>query len=171
MYRTHTCGQLTLADAGKTVTLSGWVQKVRNLGGMTFVDLRDRYGITQLVVGEASPAAARGTAADLGREYVVQATGKVIERASKNPKLPTGEIEIELAGLTVLSASEVPPFTIEDHSDGGDELRMRYRYLDLRRRPLQQNMMLRHRMAQTARNFLDSEGFLEIETPYMIKST
>ncbi len=171
MYRTHTCGELRLADAGKTVTLAGWVQKVRNLGGMTFIDVRDRYGITQLVVGEESAASVREIAVELGREFVIRATGKVIERASKNPKMPTGEVEIALDALQVLSASETPPFTIEEHSDGGDELRMRYRYRDLRRRPLQENMMLRHRMAQSVRNFLSDEGFLEIETPYMIKST
>ncbi len=171
MYRTHNCGELSIADLGKEATLAGWVQKVRNLGAMTFIDLRDRYGITQLVVAEDSADAIRQTAGRLGREFVVQASGRVIERSSKNPKMATGEIEIAVGALKVLSASQTPPFTIEENSDGGDELRMRYRYLDLRRRPLQQAMMLRHRMAQVVRNFLDKEGFLEIETPYMIKST
>ncbi len=171
MYRTHTCGQLRAADLEETVTLAGWVQKVRNLGAMTFIDLRDRYGVTQLVVDEHAPAALKATADSLGREFVVQATGRVIERSSKNPKLPTGEIEIALNGLKVLSQADTPPFTIEESSDGGDDLRMKYRYLDLRRPPLQRNMMLRHRMAQSARSFLDREGFLEIETPFLIRST
>jgi len=171
MYRTHTCGELRLADKGKAVQLAGWVQKVRNLGSMTFLDLRDRYGVTQLVVDEHSPAAARDIAATLGREFVLQAEGKVIERSSKNPKMETGDIEIDIERLTVLNASATPPFTIEEQSDGGDELRMRYRYLDLRRPPLRRALLLRHRLAQSVRTFLDNEGFLEIETPYLIKST
>jgi aspartyl-tRNA synthetase len=171
MYRTHTCGELRAADVDKTVTLAGWVQKVRNLGAMTFIDLRDRYGVTQLVVGEQAAAELKFAADSLGREFVIQATGRVIERASKNPKMVTGEVEIELSGLKILSKADTPPFTIEENSDGGDDLRMKYRYLDLRRPPLQRNMMLRHRMAQSARGFLDREGFLEIETPFLIGST
>ena len=171
MYRSHTCGELRAANIGETVTLAGWVQKVRNLGGMAFVDLRDRYGITQLAVDEHAAAPLRATVEGLGREFVVQAVGKVVERASKNPKMETGDIEVILNALTVLSAADTPPFTIEEQSDGGDEIRMKYRYLDLRRGPLQRNMMLRHRMAQITRNYLDKKGFLEIETPYMISST
>ncbi len=171
MYRTHTCGELRAAHAGQTVTLSGWVQKVRNLGAMTFIDLRDRYGITQVVVEEHSDEATKATAAELGREYVLQVEGRVIERESKNPKMATGEIEIAATSLTILNAAETPPFTIEEHSDGGDDLRMKYRYLDLRRAPLQRAMILRHKLAHAVRTFLDSEGFLEIETPYLIKST
>ena len=171
MYRTHTCGCLRAGNANETVTLAGWVQKVRNLGAMTFIDLRDRYGITQVVVEEHSPAEARETALRLGREWVVQVTGKVIERESKNPKMPTGDIEVSAQTITVLNEAQTPPFTIEEVSDGGDDLRMKYRYLDLRRAPLQRNMILRHKMAQEIRRFLDSEGFLEIETPYLVGST
>ena len=171
MYRTHTCGELRIENTGAGTTLAGWVQKVRNLGAMTFIDLRDRYGITQLVLDENTPEEVRAAAAELGREYVIQVTGTVRERSAKNPKMPTGEIEIAVSALTVLDRSEVPPFTIEEHSDGGDELRMKYRYLDLRRPPLQRNILLRHRMAQSARRFLDGEGFLEIETPFLIRST
>ena len=171
MYRTHTCGQLRAENVNETVTLAGWVQKVRNLGAMTFIDLRDRYGITQIVVEEHSDAAIRETAAKLGREYVLQVTGRVIERESKNPKMPTGDIEIVATGIKVLNDAQTPPFTIEEHSDGGDDLRMKYRYLDLRRPPLQRAMILRHKMAHAVRTFLDGEGFLEIETPYLIKST
>ena len=171
MYRTHTCGELRSENTGAGTTLAGWVQKVRNLGAMTFIDLRDRYGITQLVLDENTPEEVRAAAAELGREYVIQVTGTVRERSAKNPKMPTGEIEIAVSALTVLNRSEVPPFTIEEHSDGGDELRMKYRYLDLRRPPLQRNILLRHRMAQSARRFLDGEGFLEIETPFLIRST
>ena len=171
MYRTHTCGELRIDNTGTGTTLAGWVQKVRNLGAMTFIDLRDRYGITQLVVDENTPAEVRAATTGLGREYVIQATGTVRERSSKNPKIPTGDIEVAVSALTVLNRSEVPPFTIEEHSDGGDELRMKYRYLDLRRPPLQRNILLRHRMAQSARRFLDGEGFLEIETPFLIRST
>ncbi|MCL2561547.1 MAG: aspartate--tRNA ligase [Rikenellaceae bacterium] len=171
MYRTHTCGELRAADTGKTVTLAGWVQKVRNLGAMTFIDLRDRYGITQLVVEEDSAADVRTAAEQLGREFVVQASGAVRERSSKNAKIPTGDIEIKIMELRILNHAGTPPFTIEEQSDGGDELRMRYRYLDLRRPPLQRNIALRHRLAQSVREFLDGEGFLEIETPFLIKST
>ena len=171
MYRTHTCGALRAANVGQTVTLAGWVQKVRNLGAMTFIDLRDRYGLTQIVVEEHSSEETRRTAAELGREFVLQVTGRVIERESKNPKLPTGEIEIAADALVILNRSDVPPFTIEEESDGGDDLRMKYRYLDLRRPPLQRALILRHRMAHAVRTFLDGEGFLEIETPYLIKST
>ncbi|MBO8448960.1 MAG: aspartate--tRNA ligase [Bacteroidetes bacterium] len=171
MYRTHTCGELRIADAGKTVTLAGWVQKSRKLGGMTFIDLRDRYGITQLVVDATADASLVETAGSLGREYVIQATGTVVERQSKNPKMPTGDIEISLSAINILNAAQTPPFTIEDESDGGEELRARYRYLDLRRNPLKKALELRHRIAHEVRNYLDGQGFLEIETPYLIKST
>ncbi|MFI3319954.1 MAG: aspartate--tRNA ligase [Rikenellaceae bacterium] len=171
MYRTHTCGELRAANVDQVVTLSGWVQKVRNLGAMTFIDLRDRYGITQIVVEEHSDEATKAIAAELGREYVLQVEGRVIERSSKNSKMPTGEIEIAATALKILNAAQTPPFTIEQQSDGGDDLRMKYRYLDLRRPPLQRAMILRHRLAHAVRTFLDSEGFLEIETPYLIKST
>ncbi|MBO5234656.1 MAG: aspartate--tRNA ligase, partial [Alistipes sp.] len=171
MYRTHTCGELRAANVNETVTLAGWVQKVRNLGAMTFIDLRDRYGITQIVVEEHSDEATKAAAAKLGREYVLQVTGKVIERESKNPKMPTGDIEVAATALTILNEAQTPPFTIEEVSDGGDDLRMKYRYLDLRRPPLQRAMILRHKMAQSIRRFLDSEGFLEIETPYLVGST
>jgi aspartyl-tRNA synthetase len=171
MYRSLTCGELRATDINKTVTLAGWVQKVRNLGAMTFIDIRDRYGITQLVADEHSPAEVKQLADELGREFVIPATGTVVERSAKNPKIATGDIEVALTGLKILSRSETPPFTIEEHSDGGDDLRMRYRYLDLRRPPLQRAMILRHKMAQAARRYLDGEGFLEIETPFLIKST
>ena len=171
MYRTHTCGELRIADIGKTVTLAGWVQKSRKLGGMTFIDLRDRYGITQLVVDAAAETSLMETAGSLGREYVIQATGTVVERQSKNPKMPTGDIEISLSGINVLNRAQTPPFTIEDESDGGEELRAKYRYLDLRRNPLKKALELRHRIAHEVRNYLDRQGFLEIETPYLIKST
>lgn len=171
MYRTHTCGELRIENKGEKVILAGWVQKVRNMGAMTFVDIRDRYGITQLVVGDDSPATARDTAQRLGREYVIRAAGTVVERSAKNDKIPTGAVEITVSGLDILNVSEVPPFTIEENSDGGDELRMKYRYLDLRRPPLQRNMILRHKMAQSVRRYLDGRGFLEIETPFLIKST
>ncbi|MBR2442818.1 MAG: aspartate--tRNA ligase, partial [Rikenellaceae bacterium] len=171
MYRSNTCGELRATNVGQTVTLAGWVQKVRNLGAMTFIDLRDRYGITQIVVEEHSDEATKAEAAKLGRECVVQVTGKVIERESKNSKMPTGDIEVVAEKINILNQAVIPPFTIEENSDGGDDLRMKYRYLDLRRPPLQRNMILRHKMAQEIRKFLDSEGFLEIETPYLIKST
>ena len=171
MYRTHTCGELRITNAGQTVTLAGWVQRTRKLGGMTFVDLRDRYGITQLVVDASASADLVETAGSLGREFVIQATGEVIERQSKNPKMPTGDIEIRLSSINILNKAQTPPFTIEDVSDGGEELRAKYRYLDLRRNPLKKALELRHRLAHEVRNYLDSKGFLEIETPYLIKST
>ena len=171
MYRTHTCGELRITDKGKKVTLAGWVQKSRKLGGMTFIDLRDRYGITQLVVEADAPAELVEVATSLGREFVIQAVGEVVERQSKNPKMPTGDVEIRLEGINILNKSVTPPFTIEEESDGGDDLRMKYRYLDLRRPPLRRALMLRHRIAHEVRNYLDANGFLEIETPYLIKST
>ena len=171
MYRTHTCGSLRVENVNERVTLAGWVQKVRNLGAMTFIDLRDRYGITQIVVEEHSPAQAREAASRLGREFVVQVTGRVVERSSKNPKMPTGDIEVAAEEVNILNEALTPPFTIEEVSDGGDDLRMKYRYLDLRRPPLQRNLILRHKMAQEIRRFLDAEGFLEIETPYLVGST
>jgi len=171
MYRTHTCGELRLSNVGQKVTLAGWVQKARKLGGMTFVDLRDRYGITQLVVEADAPVALVETATSLGREYVIQAIGEVVERQSKNSKMPTGDIEIKLSEINILNKSAVPPFTIEDESDGGEDIRAKYRYLDLRRNPLKKALMLRHKIAHETRNFLDGEGFMEIETPYLIKST
>lgn len=171
MLRTHTCGELTIQNAGTEVTLSGWVQKSRDLGGMTFIDLRDRYGITQLVFNMETGPALCEQARKLGREFVIRVTGKVTERSNKNPKMPTGEIEIIIDKLEVLNSSATPPFTIEDNSDGGDELRMKYRYLDLRRNPLKQNLALRHRMAMETRKYLDSLNFFEIETPFLIKST
>ncbi len=171
MYRSHTCGELRAANINQTVTLAGWVQKVRNLGAMVFIDLRDRYGITQIVVEEGSSEQTKEAASKLGREFVIQVTGRVIERSSKNPRMATGDIELVAEQITILTEAVTPPFTIEENSDGGDDLRMKYRYLDLRRPPLQRNMILRHKMAQEIRRFLDSEGFLEIETPYLIKST
>jgi len=171
MYRTKTCGELRLADAGSAVTLAGWVQRVRRMGGMTFVDMRDRYGITQIVFDNDTDAGLCDRAAHLGREYVIQVTGKVAERTSKNANLPTGDIEIIASELNILNASEVPPFTIEDESDGGDDIRMKYRYLDLRRTPVRRNLELRHRMALETRRYLDAHGFLEIETPMLVGST
>lgn len=171
MYRTHTCGQLRLENVNENVCLSGWVQKIRNLGAMSFIDLRDRYGITQLVVEESATAEIKDKAARLGREFVIQVNGKVVERASKNSKIPTGDIEIWIDTLDILSHSEIPPFTIEDNSDGGDELRMKYRYLDLRRSIVRKNLELRHQMAHLVRNYLDNEHFMEVETPVLIKST
>ena len=171
MYRTHTCGQLRIENVGQKVTLAGWVQKSRKLGGMTFIDLRDRYGLTQLVVEADAPAALVEVATGLGREFVIQAKGEVLERQSKNAKMATGDIEIKVSEINILNKSVTPPFTIEDVSDGGDDLRMKYRYLDLRRNPLRNALMLRHRIAHEVRNYLDSKGFMEIETPYLIKST
>ena len=171
MYRTNTCGELRLSDAGKEVTLAGWVQRARKMGGMTFVDLRDRYGITQLVFNEADNADLCGEANKLGREYCIQVKGVVNERQSKNSKIPTGDIEIIAKELKVLSSSETPPFTIEDNTDGGDDLRMKYRYLDLRREAVRKNMELRHRMTILIRNFLDAAEFMEVETPILIGST
>ena len=172
MYRTTTCGALRLSNVGEQVTLAGWVQKARRMGGMTFIDLRDRYGITQLVFNEA--VVGEGLVAEaekLGREYVIQVVGIVSERENKNPKLPTGDIEIAVSSLRILNPSEVPPFTIEDDTDGGDDLRMKYRYLDLRRSCVRSNLELRHRFALAVRRYLDAEGFLEVETPVLIKST
>lgn len=171
MYRSNTCGELRISDVGKVVTLSGWVQRVRKMGGMTFVDLRDRYGLTQVVFNNAVDASLCDASNHLGREYVVQIKGEVAERSSKNASLPTGDIEIIASELTVLNASEVPPFTIEDETDGGDELRMRYRYLDLRRNCVRKNIELRHQMTMEVRRYLDSQGFLEIETPMLVGST
>lgn len=171
MLRTHTCGELSIADLGKEVQLCGWVQKSRDLGGMTFVDMRDRYGITQLAFNSDDDASLRASARELGREYVIQVSGSVIERASKNLKISTGEIEIKVTSLTILNPAKLPPFLIEDETDGGEDIRMKYRYLDLRRNPIRQNLILRHRMAQEIRTFLDSQNFLEIETPVLIKST
>lgn len=171
MYRTNTCGELRIEDAGKEVTLAGWVQRVRKMGGMTFLDLRDRYGITQIVFNNDTDAALCEQANHLGREFVVQVKGKVAERTAKNPNLPTGDVEIIATSLNVLNPSEVPPFTIEDESDGGDDLRMKYRYLDLRRNPVRRNLELRHRMTMEVRRYLDSKGFLEIETPMLVGST
>ena len=171
MYRTNTCGELTIKNVGQEVTLCGWLQRSRDLGGMTFIDLRDRYGITQLAFNMETNAELCEKARKLGREYVIQAKGKVIERASKNTKIPTGEIEIEVKELNVLNEAKTPPFTIEDNSDGGDDLRMKYRYLDIRRNPVRNNLVLRHNMAMLVRNYLSSNDFLEIETPMLIKST
>jgi len=171
MYRTNTCGELTLKDEGISVILCGWVQKSRDLGGMTFVDLRDRYGITQLVFNMDTNSDLCGKARKLGREYVIQAKGKVRERSNKNPKLPTGDIEIEVVELNVLNKSEIPPFTIEEDTDGGEELRMKYRYLDLRRPVVRDNIILRHKVAQEVRKYMDSIHFVEVETPVLIKST
>ena len=171
MYRTKTCGELRLADTGKEVTLSGWVQRSRKMGGMTFVDLRDRYGITQLVFNEAEDAALCGEANKLGREFCIQAKGIVNERQSKNDKIETGDVEIIVKELNVLSPALTPPFTIEDNTDGGDELRMKYRYLDLRRATVRKNMELRHKMTIMIRNFLDAQNFMEVETPILIGST
>ena len=171
MYRTKTCGELRLADAGSTVTLCGWVQRTRKMGGMTFVDLRDRYGITQLVFNQEVNAELCDRANKLGREYVIQVIGTVAERSNKNPKMDTGEIEIIVDTLNVLNASIVPPFTIEDDTDGGDDLRMQYRYLDLRRSVVRRNLELRHKMAFEVRRYLDAHHFLEVETPVLIKST
>lgn len=171
MYRTHTCGELRIENVGQKVTLAGWVQRSRKLGGMTFIDLRDRYGITQLVLEADADAALVETATSLGREYVIQATGEVVERQSKNAKMDTGDIEIRLEAINVLNKSVTPPFTIEDESDGGEDLRAKFRYLDLRRNPLQKALALRHKLAHEVRNYLDGQGFMEIETPYLIKST
>ncbi len=171
MYRTNTCGELRLSDAGKQVKLAGWIQRLRKMGGMTFVDLRDRYGITQLVFNEAENKALFDQANKLGREYCIQIVGNVSERQSKNPNLPTGDVEILVNELTVLSPSLTPPFTIEENTDGGDDIRMKYRYLDLRRAAVRKNLELRHRMTILIRNFLDSRNFIEVETPILIGST
>jgi aspartyl-tRNA synthetase len=171
MFRTHTSGELRLGQVGQNVTLAGWVQRVRNMGGMTFVDLRDRYGITQLSFNTEKDKELCNRARKLGREFVIQVEGKVIERESKNQQLPTGDIELEVTALRLLNASDTPPFTIEDDTDGGEEIRMKYRYLDLRRAPLRKNLELRHRLAIETRKYMDGMKFMEIETPYLIKST
>ena len=171
MFRSHTCGELRLADAGKNVTLAGWVQRARKMGGMTFVDLRDRYGITQLVFNTEVNAELCERANHLGREFVIQVKGTVSERSSKNANIPTGEIEIIVSELNILNSAQTPPFTIEDNTDGGDDLRMKYRYLDLRRTAVRKNLELRHRMTMEVRRYLDSKGFLEVETPMLIGST
>jgi len=171
MYRTHNCGQLNMRNEGEEVVLSGWVQKSRDLGGMTFVDLRDRYGLTQLVFNMETDSALCQEARKLGREYVVRVSGKVAERSNKNPQMPTGDIEILVENLDILNSSETPPFTIEENTDGGDDLRMKYRYLDLRRSAVRENLQLRHRMAIEIRKYMSEEDFLEVETPVLIKST
>ena len=172
MLRTHTCGELRLQHVNQQITLAGWVQRVRNKGGLIWVDLRDRYGLTQLIFEEGSTEKALlEKAAQLGREFVVQATGKVLERTSKNDKMPTGDIEIKVEELSVLNSAKVPPFIIEDETDGGDELRMRYRYLDLRRNVIREKLQLRHRMMQETRTYMDKQQFIEVETPVLIKST
>lgn len=171
MYRTHTCGQLKIQEVNNNVSLCGWVQRSRDLGGMTFVDLRDRYGITQLVFNMDVDAELCNTARKLGREFVIQAEGEVAERSNKNKNIPTGEIEIIVKQLTILNVSEVPPFTIEDDTDGGEELRLKYRYLDLRRNVMKKNLELRHKLAQAVRSYLSDQSFIEVETPVLIKST
>ncbi len=171
MYRTHTCGELRIQNVGEKVTLAGWVQRVRNMGGMTFIDLRDRYGITQLSFNVEQDAPLCERARKLGREFVVQIEGEVIERESKNSQMETGEVELKAQGLKVLNASAVPPFTVDDETDGGEEIRMKYRYIDLRRNPLRKNLELRHKLAIETRKYMDGMKFMEIETPYLIKST
>lgn len=171
MYRTHTCGELRIDNVGNEVTLSGWIQRIREMGGMTFIDLRDRYGITQLTFNSSVNEELNQEARKLGREYVIQISGEVIERSSKNNNIPTGEIEIKVNQLKVLNASKTPPFTIENETDGGDELRMKYRYLDLRREPILEKLRLRNKVALETRKFLDSNDFMDVETPYLIKST
>ena len=171
MYRTHTCGELRLSNAGQTVTLSGWVHKARKMGGMTFVDIRDRYGVTQLVFNNETDADLCELANKLGREFVIQVTGVVAERSNKNNNIPTGEIEILATELVILNEAQTPPFTIEDNTDGGDDIRMKYRYLDLRRSNVRANLMLRHQIAFETRRYLDQMGFLEVETPILIGST
>jgi len=172
MYRSHNCGQLRATDINKEVTLAGWVQKSRDKGFMIWVDLRDRYGITQLIFDEERTAKnIMDNAKNLGREFVIQVKGTVIERASKNPNIPTGDIEILVTELNILNNSKTPPFTIEDDTDGGEELRMQYRYLDIRRNPVKNSLIFRHKVAQETRKYLSDEGFIEVETPYLIKST
>jgi aspartyl-tRNA synthetase len=171
MFRTHLCGELNASHIGLEITLCGWLQKSRDLGGMTFIDLRDRFGITQLVFNMEDDAQLCEKARKLGREFVLKATGTVVERTNKNPNIPTGDIEIKVSQLEVLNRSKVPPFTIEDDTDGGEDLRMKYRYLDLRRNPVRENLLLRHRVASAVRNYLNKEQFIEVETPVLIKST
>ena len=169
--RTHTCGDLKINDVGKNVVLCGWVQRTRNLGGMTFIDLRDRYGITQLAFNVKTDNKLSEQAKSISREFVIKVEGSVIERSAKNPDIPTGDIEIEVENLIILNASKTPPFTIEDNTDGGEELRMKYRYLDIRRNLIKDNLLLRHKISIESRNYLNKEQFCEIETPYLIKST
>ena len=171
MYRSHNCGELTISNIGENVLLSGWVQKSRDLGAMAFIDLRDRYGITQLTFSDERNADLMAQAQKLGREFVIQVEGTVVERSSKNSKIPTGEIELEVASLKILNKSDIPPFTIEDETDGGEDIRMKYRYLDIRRNPIRNNLVLRHKVAMEVRNYLSNIDFLEVETPYLIKST
>ncbi|AMR30830.1 aspartate--tRNA ligase [Mucilaginibacter sp. PAMC 26640] len=171
MLRTHTCGQLNISNLGETVTLCGWVQKSRDLGGTTFIDVRDRYGLTQLVLNTDTDADLREAGRQLGREFVIKVTGKVVERSNKNTKIPTGEVEITVTELEILNAAKIPPFLIEDETDGGEELRAKYRYLDLRRNPIRNNLVLRHKMAQEIRRYLSDLDFIEVETPVLIKST
>src|SRR5690349_24220334 len=172
MLRTHTCGELRLSDVNKQITLAGWVQRTRDKGSILWIDLRDRYGITQLFFEEGKTDAQLFTAArGLGREFVIQAEGLVVERLSKNDKMPTGEVELKVTKLNILNPAKLPPFTIEDETDGGDDLRMKYRYLDLRRNPVREKLQLRHKMAQQTRTYLDSQNFIEVETPVLIKST
>ncbi|HPZ25236.1 MAG TPA: OB-fold nucleic acid binding domain-containing protein, partial [Kaistella sp.] len=172
MFRTHTNGELSLKNLDEKVTLSGWVQTIRDKGFMIWIDLRDRYGITQLVFdADRTSAEILEKAKKLGREFVIQVQGKVIERSSKNPKIPTGEIEILVENLNILNEAQLPPFTIEDETDGGEELRMKYRYLDIRRNPVKDKLIFRHKMAQKVRNYLSDKGFIEVETPVLIKST
>ncbi len=171
MYRTHTCGVLNLSNIGEKVVLSGWVQKNRNLGSISFIDIRDRYGITQLSFNDEVDKELHQQAHGLGREYVIKAEGIVVERQNKNKNIPTGNIEVSVQKLMVISTSEVPPFTIEDETDGGEDLRMKYRYLDIRRNPIKENLLLRHKVTMLVRNYLSTQGFIEVETPYLIKST
>src|ERR1700743_3568152 len=171
MLRTHTCGELNITHLGQTVTLCGWVQKSRDLGGTTFIDVRDRYGLTQLVLNEGTNDELRTKSRSLGREFVSKVRGQAIERTSKNTKIPTGEIEIAVDGLEILHESKIPPFRIEDETEVGEELRAKYRYLDLRRNPIRNNLVLRHKMAQEVRKYLDGLNFIEVETPVLIKST
>jgi aspartyl-tRNA synthetase len=171
MLRTHTCGQLNISNLGETVTLCGWVQTTRDFGGTTFIDVRDRYGLTQVVLNLATDLLVRESGRKLGREFVISVSGKVLERSNKNKKIPTGEIEIEIDSLEILNESKIPPFLIEDETDGGEELRAKYRYLDLRRNPIRSNLVLRHKMAQEIRKYLDGLDFIEVETPVLIKST
>ena len=171
MYRTHNCGEIRLSNKGEKVVLSGWVQKMRDKGAMVWIDLRDRYGITQLIINDESDKALFDKARELGREFVVKVEGEVIERESKNPNIPTGEVELFLSNIEILNKAETPPFTIEDKTDGGDELRMKYRYLDIRRNPVKEKLILRSRIANEIRNYLDNIDFMEVETPYLIKST
>lgn len=171
MYRTHTCGELRQSNIGEQVTLAGWVQKLRKMGSLNFIDLRDRYGITQLVADENDAKEINEIVEKLGREFVIQAKGVVIQRQSKNEKIPTGEIELKLSEIKILNSAATPPFTIEENSDGGEDIRAQYRYLDLRRGPLKRALELRHKMGQEVRQYLSNAGFMEIETPYLIKST